>query len=441
MTDRLLRIDWLALGIIVAITSFHAWGMQQVPFHPDETSLLYQSADLEAWLHDPLSLAWDPSKAGELDQEYRTLNPPLPKIVLGIGRRLAGFGPEAVAVDWDWSENWDENVAAGALPGDRLLTSARLANVMLLPVSLVLLYMSGLKIGGRAAGIIAVILLGGNSLILLHARRAMAEASVVFGVSLAVFGFLQAREKPWLAGLGAAAAALSKLSAAALAPVGLALVMWPERTGSLKLKHAATRSAAYLGVFIAEILLFDPLLWRHPFRAVEAILEARLEFGAAQISQMGAVLPPLILRTPAARLASLVGNVFLVPPQFAEVGNYVAQTQSQVSVYLAIPGNVMLRGSVAGGAMLLFCILGLTLAAIRFPRASASLRLAVGSLALASGVQAIALYAAVPLPFQRYYVPLIPFVCLWIAYGLLGAAQIAAQARGGLLHGRLGRAD
>ncbi len=441
MNSLLRRIDWPAVGIIVAITAFHIWGVRQVPFHPDETSHLYQSADLEAWLTDPLSLAWDPSKVAELDQQYRTLNPPLPKIVLGIGRRLAGFGADAVAVDWDWSGDWADNVAAGALPRDTLLTSARLANVMLLPMTLILLYMAGLKIGGRATGVVAVVLLGSNSLVLVHARRAMTEASVLFGVSLAVFGFLQAREKPWFAGLGAATAALSKLSAAALAPVGLALVIWPDRTGSSKLKHAATRSATYLGAFIAEVLLFDPLLWRHTFQAIAAVWQARLHFSMAQIGQIGAVLPSMILRTPGARLASLIGNVFVVRPQFEEVGNYVAQTQSQVNLYLATPGNVILRGTVAGGAVLLVCLAGLSLAAVQIPHVTASSRFTLGALALMSAVQAIALYAAVPLPFQRYYVPLIPFVCLWVAYGLTGLAQVIGHVTGGVLRGRLGRAQ
>jgi 4-amino-4-deoxy-L-arabinose transferase-like glycosyltransferase len=429
MTDRLRRIDWLVGLIIVAITAFHAWGVRRVPFHPDETSLLYQSADLEAWLRDPLSLAWDPSKTAELDQQYRILNPPLPKIVLGIGRRLAGFGADAVAVDWDWSRSWNENREAGALPADALLTSARLANVMLLPISLVLLYLSGIKIGSRAIGILAVVLLGTNSLVLLHARRAMAEASVVLGVSLAIFGFVQARQRPWLAGLGAATAALSKLSTAALAPVGLMLVLLPDRSGPAKLRRAVTRALVYLAAFTGEVLIFDPFLWRRPLQAIAAVWRARLEFSAAQVSQIGAGVPTSILRTPGQRLASLIGNLFIVPPQFAEVGNYIAQTEPQVEAYLAMPGDVLLRGAFAGGVILVVCILGMALAAIRFRRVPARSRFALGALAAAFVAQAIALYIAVPLPFQRYYIPLVPFICLWVAYGLVCSASAIKQPR------------
>lgn len=426
MIDRLRRVDWLMLAIVGAITAFHIWGIRQVPFHPDESSLLYQSADLERWLGDPLSLAWDESRTFQLEQEYRTLNPPLPKIVLGIGRRLAGFGPEAVAVDWDWSKTWDENAAAGALPSEPLLASARLANTLLLPISLVFLYLSGLKIGGRTTGVVAVVLLGSNALVLLHTRRAMAEAAVIMGVCLAVFSFLQAREKPWLAGLGAATALLAKLSTAPLAPVGLVLAMFPVRNASRKLQGSLVAGATYLGAFVAEILVFDPLLWSHPIQAMVAVWRARLEFSATQVGQIGAIAPTVILKSPDARLASLLGNVFLEPPQFAEVGNYVAHTAASVQVYLASPANHLLRG-VAGGVMLLLCLLGVGVAGIQFPHRTSGGKFPLVALALASAAQAAALYAAIQVPFQRYYMPLIPFVCLWVAFALTGLGALFAQ--------------
>jgi 4-amino-4-deoxy-L-arabinose transferase-like glycosyltransferase len=344
---------------------------------------------------------------------------------------LAGFGPEAVAVDWDWSMSWDENLRAGALPSERLLTSARLANVFLLPFSLLCVYLTGVKIGGRATGILAVALLGSNALVLLHARRAMAEGSLVFGVSLATLGFVHARERPWLAGLGAGAAALAKLSSAALAPVGLLLAMWPGRARPSTPRSLVGRGLVYIGALVGEAWILEPILWRHPIQALAAIWRARLEFSAAQVAQMGALAPSLILRTPAARLASLIGNTFLQPPQFAEVGNYMVETAPQVRAYLAIPGNVLFTGIVAGGLALTICLLGVGLAAIQFRHLPEAKRYALGGLALASAVQATALYAAIPVPFQRYYIPLIPFASLWMAFGLASSGTLLA----GLLRG------
>jgi len=41
-------------------TIFLIWGISLIPFHPDETSLLYQSRDFEILLSDPASLIWNP---------------------------------------------------------------------------------------------------------------------------------------------------------------------------------------------------------------------------------------------------------------------------------------------------------------------------------------------------------------------------------------------
>jgi len=418
MNDLLRRVDWLLVAILMVITGFYVWGVRGVPFHPDETSLLYQSADLEVFLTDPISLAWEPSKTAEKDQVYRTLNPPVPKIILGIGRRLAGYGPETVAVDWDWSESWDVNRERGALPDERLLVSARLANVVLLAFSLVLIYLSGLRVGGRLTGIAGALLLGVNALVLLHGRRAMAEGALVFGVSLAILGLTLARDRPWLTGVGAATAVLSKLSAGALFPVGLAVVAWPEKMDRSSLRKAAIRSLMYLGAFLGEIVFLEPLLWRHPLEALSAVWRTRLDFSSAQVELFGALAPSQVLHSPLQRLASLIGNTFIAPPQFAEVGNYVSQMAPQVGDYLAIPGHAMLRGVFGGGVIFMLTLAGIGLAALRFQRRPSTARFALASLAVGFVAQALSLYAAISLPFQRFYIPLIPFICLWAGYAL-----------------------
>ena len=82
----------LSLVTLVLYSLFLLWGVQKVPFHPDESSLLYQSRDLEAYLHGPRALAWDASKLDDADQVYRLLNAPLTKYLLGLSRQLIGKG-------------------------------------------------------------------------------------------------------------------------------------------------------------------------------------------------------------------------------------------------------------------------------------------------------------------------------------------------------------
>ena len=53
------------------------------------------------------------------------------------------------------------------------------------------------------------------------------------------------------------------------------------------------------------------------------------------------------------------------------------------------------------------------------------------ALLLAAGLfQAGAILALVPLAWQRYYLPLVPFACLWIAYGSVAIIRSAISLAG-----------
>jgi len=112
-------------------------GLENIPFHPDESSLLFQSRDLEKITSDPLSMVWSADRIGEIDQTYRLLNPPFPKYIIGLGRVIAGYSSDDVDNDWDWSATWDENVASSALPEPKLLLGSRIATTLVLLFSVV----------------------------------------------------------------------------------------------------------------------------------------------------------------------------------------------------------------------------------------------------------------------------------------------------------------
>ncbi|HLF82528.1 MAG TPA: hypothetical protein VI410_12230, partial [Anaerolineales bacterium] len=83
------RATAVPASVLTLLVAFLFSGVGRVPFHPDETSLLFESRDLELYLTDPRSMAWSEAGRGRAEQEYRALNAPLSKYVLGIGRRLA----------------------------------------------------------------------------------------------------------------------------------------------------------------------------------------------------------------------------------------------------------------------------------------------------------------------------------------------------------------
>lgn len=410
-----------ALIIIPLLTLFHVLGVASVPFHPDETSLLYQSRDLEIWLTHPWDLAYQPGGLSDDPQDYRALNAPLPKYILGVGRRLAGFGPEAVSVDWDWTLSWTANVDAGALPDNRLLAGARTASSLLICLTLLCIYGIGVEIGGRWAALLAVVLAGTNALVLLHARRAMAEGTLLVAVSAAIWGITQASHRPWAAGVLAALAFAAKQSAAPLALVGLAAAVWPKAQNGLDARWK--RGGRFLLACLALTAILQPFFWAHPVGAARAMLDARRNLLASQIDTLRAVAPEKILDSPAERTAAMLGEVFIIPPQLSEAGNYLAATAAQDSAYLAHPLDVLGRGFLAGGLMLALTLIGLIFSLWPAGASDGNQHMARRWLAVAGLAEAGALLWATPLPFQRYYLPLVPFVCLWASLGVAGLGR------------------
>ena len=115
--------DWPFFIILGILTSFYLWGVMTVPFHPDESTQLYMSGDLDQLLTDPFELAFNPNAVGDLKQHYRLIDAPLTRYILGFGRTIGGFA--ALHADWDWSKTWTENVQIGALPSEDLLYAGR----------------------------------------------------------------------------------------------------------------------------------------------------------------------------------------------------------------------------------------------------------------------------------------------------------------------------
>jgi 4-amino-4-deoxy-L-arabinose transferase-like glycosyltransferase len=411
------RMDILFGISMLFICIFLFWGVRFIPFHPDETSLLYQSRDFEKLFSDPLSLRWNRAKEGELDQTYRELNPPLPKYILAIGRILGGFNSKRVSVDWNWSRSWEENEQAGALPPIELLEAARSASTIMLLSAILILYFCGKWMKDRQAGYIAALAFGTHALVLLHGRRAMAEGTLLFSVSLVILGAFLGNRRPWLAGLSSSLAACSKLSAAALFPFGLLSVVWSTSEERLSTTKILRDLLIFITVFGITFFSLNPLLWTNPLGALKAIYQARLEFLEEQIDLIRVLAPDQVLDSPLQRLMVMLAHLFIASPQMAEAGNYSAQTSAIEKAYLAHPLHNLLRGMIGGAITLSLTALGMAFSFLERKGEDPQKTRMAGLLFAGTLIQSIALLWANPLPFQRYYVPLIPFICLWIGTG------------------------
>jgi 4-amino-4-deoxy-L-arabinose transferase-like glycosyltransferase len=411
---------------LALLTAFALWGIERIPFHPDESTQLYMSSDFELLFSHPLSMAWTSDQAGDARLHMRLVDVPLTRYLLGLGRSLLGV--PALPADWDWSKTWEQNRSAGALPDLRLLLAGRLVLTMLLPFSLLLIYKIGSRLHGVSTGLLAALFLGLNALVLLHDRRAMAEAALTFGVLLALWTFFAGNRRPWLVGLGLAIAFNAKQTGLALLPVGLLAVVLPE-TGPLPVKPLGWRRlmivwGQMLVVFGLVTWLLNPFLWRQPLQAVQAAIVERRELQKRQQADFKRLLPGVALDSPSQRLAALLANLYFVPPAFAEAGNYSLQTQASEQAYLANPAHNLLRGLPGGGLFFALNLIGVVLACLRLRRALPVQQRALALLLLSSLFLVLGIFWLAPLPWQRYVIPLAPISCLWSAYALTSFGKI-----------------
>ena len=128
--------------------------------------------------------------------------------------------------------------------------------------------------------------------------------------------------------------------------------------------------------------------------------------------------PEQLLQSPGQRIAVLIGNIYLIPPRFEEVGNYSEQILSSKENYLSIPGHNLLRGAAGGGIMLTLTLVGLSIILLNFNRVTTHPKKNILLLLIATLFQAVGLIITIPLPYQRYSIPMVPFISLWSGYGL-----------------------
>jgi len=425
--DKYLKPNLLMLVFLVMLCIVYFSGIASVPFHPDESTQLTMSADFEALISNPSSLAWDPNKGKIPPQTYRLLDAPLTRYLLGFGLYLADLPPPSGY--WDWSLNWKANLHQGAIPESKTLLTGRLAISLLFPFSLVFLYISARAIGGKVGGYAAIILLGMNALVLLHSRRAMAEGTFLFGITAVMASWIVAPRWPWLAGLAMAIAFNSKQSSLALLPVGLLAVSWLADGSQRRPGYFAWQIAQYLLTFVAFTWLLNPIAWQHPVTVARIAAYNRADLLSHQIADTHRLAPSQVLDQPIERAVILLGHLYLTPPIFAEAENYHAQITDAEAIYLENIFNNLGRNLFGAGVLLVLTLLGFFAAGRQaifeaFPRRRFTILMLLGTLCMAGG-----LFLAVPLPWQRYILPLIPFACLWAGVGCTWMLQFIQRIR------------
>ena len=118
----------------------------------------------------------------------------------------------------------------------------------------------------------------------------------------------------------------AKQSAIALFPVGLIAATW--NTTSSENQHSTLfrNLALYIGVFCILTFLLNPIWWNQPIESIKESWDSRQELLTRQVADTQRLAPEKTLNTPLERAVILIANLYIMPPSFYEVGNYVQQT-------------------------------------------------------------------------------------------------------------------
>ena len=428
----MLQRHWIFILLFLVISIFYLLGIPAVPFHPDESTFLFMSAEFERIISNPLELAWDNSGNPTPIMRYRMIDAPITRYLIGIGLSLANL--PSLETDWDWSASWQDNQISGALPNSFLLLIGRLTVASLFPLSLILIYLIALKLDGRLLGVVIVIIFCSNPLILLHTRRAMAEGTLIFAVLLALYAILHGDKYPFLAGFAVAVAFNAKHSAGLLLPIGLLAVCWTSSPASRRYSRMLSNIARYMVGFGLLTLFFNPFLWRNPISAVQEALFYRQELIERQVADFERFAPFQVLDSPGQRVAIAIAQVFIAPPVFSEAGNYAADTRIAENSYMKSIGSQLGRQPVIAGFLIGFTILGWIATLRNITSAEFAARRYASIIMLSFIGFSAGIIVLIPLAWQRYYLPLIPFMAIFAGLGIIWGIK---TSRSIFAHGRL----
>jgi 4-amino-4-deoxy-L-arabinose transferase-like glycosyltransferase len=389
-------------------------GIPLIPFHPDESTQIFMSRDFDLLLSDPKALFWREAQSSDPLQIYRELDSPLTRMMIGLGRYFTG--QTATTTDWNWSLSWTQNEQSGALPSQELLIVSRISVAFFFPASLILIYLIGKTMAGKFTGYLAAILFASNALILLHTRRAMAESILIFTICASIYSLFGANKKPWLAAICIALAVNSKQLSIPLVVVGLIVIILQSKYCKETMKQTISKSGIFLTIVLAISYILNPFLWSNPFAAGVDAIATRQNLIRRQSADLAAQAPGILLDTPLKRVTFLIAHVFIASPAIADVGNYSNEQEQSKEAYISVPINRLFRGFAWGGLSIIFCLIGLW-ALIR-QRKKTGIYLKEEIILITFTTQVVFLLATISLPFQRYWICLIPFIEIFIAVGI-----------------------
>jgi 4-amino-4-deoxy-L-arabinose transferase-like glycosyltransferase len=319
-----------------------------------------------------------------------------------------GFGRSALPPrpGWNWAQDYKTNIETGHRPPPALLAASRFPSTIYLAVSAIVMFGIGWQFGRRPMAYVLSALYVLNPIVLLNGRRAMLEGSLLcFGLLTIWLAILIIRGRNrwyWWAAftVSGALAVAGKHTGAIFTASALGWILLAAGRGVLpKLLISA---ATMVLLFVA----FSPALWANPVARVRDLIAHR----RAVLDLQDHHRPTSM----AQRVDGILRQPFLTPPAHFEPGPWTDFTpiKDEIDRYSASPLSGVPFGRVVGLPLTLLAIWGMVALVLRRRSWERGVLL---WFAITAGALLVT-----PLPWQRYYLPLIP-----VASVLAGVAGLS----------------
>lgn len=429
---RALDVLWLAVLAVYVLA-----GVDDVPFHGDESSLIAMSRDYYHLVQkrDLGPVLYESSPADPMDQELRLINGTVGKMAMGFAWDMAGLTEADLNRPWLWGADWEYNVSTGHVPGERLLHAARLSSAVLTAISVAAVFAIAWIAGGRPAAWAAALIYASDPAVLLNGRRAMMEgAHLAFATLTVLAALLVVREQgrrpasrrrrlvglTALFGIMGGAAVASKHPALIVVGVGFAAIAsepFIRRTPSPLNRRRILRWIGAGVLVLLTFLVLNPAWWSDPLHMPGRVLELRGHLLDQQVAGYGGY------DGLGERLEGLVRQAFGLEPQYYEAPGWKDWIAGEIAHY----EDSWLAGRSAGLAWALALgavwVTGMWQLGRRWREGTA------WTILLWTGITAVALFIATPLEWQRYYLPLRPPLAVVAGCGVAALAAGAIRLR------------
>jgi len=403
-------------------------GANLVPFHGDESTLIYMGRDsYYQFIDRDISKIYydDTGTVSPTEQQLRLINGTIPKYIYGFVAINNGYTIEEINEQWDWGADYIYNQDTNRLPDEQLLSASRIVSSIQFALALIALFAVGRIIFNRPIAYMATLYIFLNPNLLINTRRAMMEGSHILGLALLVLiAVWTIRERKWwqyiLLGIIAGFAVASKHPNAIIN--GLIFISiftfvgWQAIRSKASIIAQTTRTMVDLciaGLFTVGIFwLLNPALWRKPIAGIQESLSLRNDLLQLQSNAFNSY------TSLGERLSGFFDFIFVATPQYFEVDQWATYPviSAQIGVYeQSILSGVAVGGSIIGGlVVMLLTVFGL----IHFARNTQFSLEHRWLLTVVGGGICIITFILTPLTWGRYYLPIFPFVGFYLAYAV-----------------------